>query len=88
MSFIWFFFIFQGLVDNLLTSCDGNLKLKLVDLAAEYEHRLNLGQKPIFHLEAFIIAFMAIYKRFVEDALGSTMEWWNMIILWQLLADL
>nr|CAH8854587.1 unnamed protein product [Trichobilharzia regenti] len=67
--------IMRGLVDNLLNSCDRNLKLELVQLAAEYEHRLNLGQKPIFHLEAFVIAFMAIYKRYVEDALGSGMEW-------------
>ncbi|OON14379.1 replication factor C subunit 3 family protein, partial [Opisthorchis viverrini] len=67
--------IMRCLVDNLLGSCDGNLKLELVQLAAEYEHRLQLGQKPIFHLEAFVISFMAIYKRFVEDALGSGMEW-------------
>ncbi|VDO86144.1 unnamed protein product [Schistosoma margrebowiei] len=65
----------KGLVDNLLNSCDRNLKLELVQLGAEYEHRLNLGQKPIFHLEAFVIAFMAIYKRYIEDALGSGMEW-------------
>ncbi|VDP94171.1 unnamed protein product [Echinostoma caproni] len=65
----------EGLVDNLLGSCDGNLKLEVVQLAAEYEHRLQLGQKPIFHLEAFVIAFMVLYKRFVEDALGSGMEW-------------
>ncbi|KER28248.1 hypothetical protein T265_04851 [Opisthorchis viverrini] len=69
------FLHFDCLVDNLLGSCDGNLKLELVQLAAEYEHRLQLGQKPIFHLEAFVISFMAIYKRFVEDALGSGMEW-------------
>ncbi|VDL95598.1 unnamed protein product [Schistocephalus solidus] len=66
--------IMKGLVDNLLTSCDGSLKLELVRLAAMHEHRLQLGQKAIFHLEAFVIAFMAIYKRFVEDALGGT-EW-------------
>ncbi|KAF8569428.1 hypothetical protein P879_04491 [Paragonimus westermani] len=67
--------IMKGLVDNLLGSCDGHLKLELVQLAAEYEHRLQLGQKPIFHLEAFVISFMAIYKRFVEDALGPGVEW-------------
>ncbi|CAH8516011.1 unnamed protein product [Schistosoma turkestanicum] len=67
--------IMQGLVNNLLNSCDGSLKLELVQLGAEYEHRLNLGQKPIFHLEAFVIAFMAIYKRYIEDTLGSGMEW-------------
>lgn len=68
------FICLQGLVDNLLGSCDGSLKLEVVRLAASHEHRLRLGQKPIFHLEAFVIAFMAIYKRFIEDALGSS-EW-------------
>ncbi|CAH8533629.1 unnamed protein product [Dicrocoelium dendriticum] len=67
--------IMRGLVDNLLGSCDGNLKLQLVRLAAEHEHRLQLGQKPIFHLEAFVIAFMALYKQYVEEALGSGTDW-------------
>ncbi|VDD83854.1 unnamed protein product [Mesocestoides corti] len=62
--------IFKGLVDNLLASCDGSLKLELANLAATHEHRMQLGQKPIFHLEAFVIAFMAVYKRFIEDALN------------------
>jgi hypothetical protein len=26
-----------------------------------------MGQKPIFHLEAFIAKFMAVYKHFLED---------------------
>jgi len=33
--------------------------------AAFYEHRLQLGSKPIFHLEAFVAKFMSIYKRFL-----------------------
>jgi replication factor C subunit 3/5 len=30
--------------------------------AAFYEHRLQEGQKAIFHLEAFVAKFMSIYK--------------------------
>ena len=25
------------------------------------------GQKPIYHIEAFVIKFMAMYKKFLED---------------------
>ena len=28
------------------------------------EHRLQIGSKAIFHLEAFVAKFMAIYKRY------------------------
>ena len=64
--------LFQGLLENLLSSCDSTLKNELVGLAATHEYRMHLGQKPIFHLEAFIIAFMAMYKRFIEDTLGGS----------------
>ncbi|EUB63594.1 Replication factor C subunit 3 [Echinococcus granulosus] len=62
--------VFRGLLDSLLSSCDSTIKYELVNLAATHEHRMHLGQKPIFHLEAFIIGFMAMYKRFIEDTLG------------------
>ncbi|CDS41048.1 Replication factor C 38 kDa subunit [Echinococcus multilocularis] len=62
--------VFRGLLDSLLSSCDSTLKYELVNLAATHEHRMHLGQKPIFHLEAFVIGFMATYKRFIEDTLG------------------
>lgn len=31
--------------------------------AAYFEHRLQVGQKPIIHLEAFVARFMTIYKQ-------------------------
>jgi replication factor C subunit 3/5 len=31
--------------------------------AASYEHRMQGGSKPIFHLEAFAAKFMAVYKK-------------------------
>ena len=31
--------------------------------AAFYEHRMQAGTKPIFHLEAYLARFMSIYKK-------------------------
>jgi len=65
--------IFRGLVDELTTSCDGSLKTEVVQLAARYEHCMQLGSKPIFHLEAFVAKFMSVYKTFIDEALMD--EW-------------
>ena len=46
------------------------LCLQLMRLAAEYEHRLQLGTKDIFHLEAFVANFMALYKEFLISMFG------------------
>jgi len=35
--------------------------------AAEFEHRCNLGSKPIYHLEAFFTRFMADFKSFNDQ---------------------
>lgn len=59
----------QGLLTELVSNCDGELKADVTQMAAYYEHRLQLGSKAIFHLEAFVAKFMSIYKRFVEDGL-------------------
>uniref|UniRef100_A0A914UTR6 Replication factor C subunit 3 n=1 Tax=Plectus sambesii TaxID=2011161 RepID=A0A914UTR6_9BILA len=61
--------IFEKLLKELLTSCDSMIKAAVVASAAEFEHRLNRGSKHIFHLEAFIASFMAIYKRHLEETL-------------------
>ena len=60
----------QTLMRELVSSIDGQLKPEVTHVAAFYEHRLQLGQKPIFHLEAFVAKFMAIYKKFVMDEVG------------------
>jgi len=57
----------QGLLRELVSNCDGQLKAEVTQAAAFYEHRLQTGQKAIYHLEAFIAKFMALYKRFLED---------------------
>ena len=52
-------------------NCDGEMKAEVTQMAAFYEHRLQLGSKPIFHMEAFIAKFMSIYKRFLEEGLSA-----------------
>ena len=56
---------------ELVKTCDGTLKTDLVSLAASYEHRLTQGSKAIYHLEAFIAKFMAMYMKFVEETMGD-----------------
>ena len=54
-------------------NCDGELKSQVTQIAAEYEHRMQMGNKPIYHIEAFIAKFMAIYKKFVEESMADFM---------------
>ena len=63
--------LFSGLTKELVKNCDGELKTQLISIAAEYEHRLTLGNKAIYHLEAFVAKFMAIYLEFMEDTMGA-----------------
>uniref|UniRef100_A0A673Y0W5 Replication factor C subunit 3 n=1 Tax=Salmo trutta TaxID=8032 RepID=A0A673Y0W5_SALTR len=65
--------IMKGLVTELLGNCDGQLKAEVTHMAAHYEHRLQQGNKAIYHLEAFTARFMAIYKKFMEDGLDAMM---------------
>uniref|UniRef100_T1J635 Replication factor C subunit 3 n=1 Tax=Strigamia maritima TaxID=126957 RepID=T1J635_STRMM len=60
--------IFKGLLKELVSNCDGQLKAEITQIAAFYEHRLQLGSKTIYHLEAFVVKFMAIYKGFLEES--------------------
>ncbi len=57
------------MLGELVTNCDEKLKADVTQMAAYYEHRLQLGSKAIFHLEAFVAKFMAVYKRFLEEGL-------------------
>ncbi|VDP29754.1 unnamed protein product [Soboliphyme baturini] len=63
--------IFQELLMELLRSCDAMLKAEVTSCAAEFEHRLRLGSKAIYHLEAFVAKFMSVYKKFLEATLSS-----------------
>lgn len=59
--------IFKGLLQESVKNCDLTLKRKIVQVAAEYEHRMLNGSKTIFHLEAFVARYMAIYKKFMDS---------------------
>lgn len=61
-----------------MRNCDGELKCEVTRLAAYHEHRLNLGSKAIFHIEAFIAASMALYKKFLEESMSAM--FWNVKI--------
>ena len=61
----------QGLLQELVSNCDGQLKSEVTQVAAYYEHRLQLGQKAVYHLEAFVAKFMSIYKRFLEEGMDD-----------------
>ncbi|GAB5371439.1 hypothetical protein AAMO2058_001580100 [Amorphochlora amoebiformis] len=57
--------IIKTLVKNLLSRMDDELKFKVIEQAAFFEHRMKIGSKPIYHLEAFVAKFMSMYKKFV-----------------------
>jgi len=62
--------IIKALTEVLLKRLDDQLRHQTVQWAAYYEHRMQQGSKPIFHLEAFVAKFMAIYKRWVVETFG------------------
>lgn len=56
--------IMKRLTQELLPKLpDEDLKVECIEWAAFYEHRIAQGSKEIFHLEAFVAKFMAIYKK-------------------------
>lgn len=55
--------IMQRLTLELLKKLDDSIKAPVLQEAARFEHRLQMGSKPIFHLEAFAAKVMAIYKK-------------------------
>uniref|UniRef100_A0A158PKA5 AAA domain-containing protein n=1 Tax=Angiostrongylus costaricensis TaxID=334426 RepID=A0A158PKA5_ANGCS len=64
--------IFSYLLRELLKRCPQSAQLETVQVAALYEHRLRRGQKPIIHLEAFVVAFMDIYLNNLNSNLMET----------------
>ena len=53
----------QRLTVELLKKLDDSIKAPVLQEAARFEHRLQMGSKPIFHLEAFAAKVMAVYKK-------------------------
>jgi len=62
--------ILRKLLLELMKKLDSELKHEAAHWAAFYEHRLQSGQKPIFHLEAFVAKFMSVYKNWTIEQFG------------------
>ncbi|KAJ3670927.1 hypothetical protein LUZ60_008353 [Juncus effusus] len=62
--------ILKKLLTELLRKLDSELKHEVCHWAAHYEHKMRLGSKAIFHLEAFVAKFMSIYKEFLVVTFG------------------
>ncbi len=59
--------VIRELTNQLLAHClDDNMKNRLISMAADSEHKMRLGSKPIYHLEAFAVKFMTLFKCAVE----------------------
>ncbi|TPX48146.1 hypothetical protein SeMB42_g01770 [Synchytrium endobioticum] len=59
--------IIRTLAFMLIKNVSDDMKGKIVELAAQFEHQIRLGSKPIIHLEAFVARFMAVYKRWLLE---------------------
>ncbi|KAI5815688.1 P-loop containing nucleoside triphosphate hydrolase protein [Pyronema omphalodes] len=57
--------ILKLLTFNLISKCDDALKADVIKWSAFYEHRLHIGSKVIFHLEAFVAKFMRILEGYL-----------------------
>ncbi|KAL9079707.1 MAG: hypothetical protein Q9157_001433 [Trypethelium eluteriae] len=75
--------ILQTLAFKLIPKIDDPLKPEVVKWGAFYEHRIKMGSKHIFHLEAFVAKFMRISERcrtnswtsnLVENLLNASTE--------------
>jgi len=62
--------VMRNLTQQLMRRVDDQLRHQLIRWAAHYEHRMQCGSKPIFHMEAFIAKFMSLYKRWSIEFLG------------------
>lgn len=62
--------IIKTLAVELCKNLDDELKHEVIEWAAFYEHRIAMGSKDIFHLEAFIAKYMSIYKRYLNALFG------------------
>lgn len=59
--------IIRTLVRDLISKLDSELKFRFVYFAALYEHRMQQGSKPIFHIEALVAKLMSLYKVFLVE---------------------
>ncbi|GAB7349204.1 hypothetical protein MBLNU459_g8130t3 [Dothideomycetes sp. NU459] len=57
--------ILKTLTFKLMPKVDDVLKTEIIKWSAFYEHRIRMGSKVIFHLEAFVAKFMRILESYL-----------------------
>lgn len=57
--------ILKTLTFKLIPRIDDTLKAEVIMWSAFYEHRIRMGSKVIFHLEAFVAKFMRIIESYL-----------------------
>ena len=70
----------QTVADKLVDQMDESLKADVMYWAAFYERRMRVGNKKIFHLEAWVVKVMSLYKvmytpsLLVQGGLGGLLD--------------
>ncbi|KAK6504752.1 Replication factor C (RF-C) subunit [Arthrobotrys musiformis] len=59
--------ILKTLTFKLIPKIDDTIKADVIKWSAFFEHRLHLGNKPIFHLEAFVAKFLRLLETYLMD---------------------
>lgn len=59
--------VMREVIKELLPNVDQSMKPKIISAAAEFEHRMCLGAKPVIQFEAFAAKVMALYKCSMES---------------------
>jgi replication factor C subunit 3/5 len=62
--------IMRTLTRELMKSLDDEVKHEVAHWSAYFEHRMRIGSKEIFHLEAFVAKFMSVYNRWLASMFG------------------
>jgi len=60
--------VLKQLAAELMNKVDTEVQMELISWATLYEHRIHLGSKPIYHIEAFIARFMSVYSHYLETS--------------------
>jgi len=58
--------VLRTLAFALIPHVDDIMKSTVIKWAAEFDHRIKLGSKAIFHLEGFVARFMKVYEEYLE----------------------
>ena len=59
--------IIKFVLKELCNFVDTNWKYQMVYWAAYHENKMQMGNNPIFHIEAFLARMMFIYKKYAQD---------------------